>query len=89
MSEAEELEGLGPQNHVALELAMAEYDKGDPKRIHHFAKVRTLARDIAEAEGVDERTRYIVEAAAIVHDAGIHESERVYGNAGGDRKSVV
>lgn len=86
---SEDMEALGPKSHAALELAMAEYDKGDPKRIHHFAKVRTFARDIAEAEGVDERTRYIVEAAAIVHDAGIHESERVYGNAGGKHQEEL
>lgn len=86
---SEDIEALGPKSHAALELAMAEYDRGDPKRIHHFAKVRTFARDIAEAEGVDERTRYIVEAAAIVHDAGIHESERVYGNAGGKHQEEL
>lgn len=89
MSEAEELEGLGPQNHVALELAMADYDKGDPKRIHHFVKVHTFAHDIAEAEGIDAKTRYIVEAAAIVHDAGIHESERIYGNASGKHQEEL
>ncbi|MGN0071817.1 MAG: HD domain-containing protein [Atopobiaceae bacterium] len=82
-------EKLGPESHAALELAMAEYDKGDPKRIHHFVKVRTFARDIAEAEGVDKRTAYIVEAAAIVHDAGIHESERIYGNAGGKHQEEL
>ena len=62
---------MKPQDHTPLELAMFDYDKGDPKRIQHFVKVRALARTIGMAEGLDE-------AAAIVHDSGIHESERIY-----------
>lgn len=68
---------------AALVLAMAAYDAGDPRRIHHFLKVHELARTIGLAEGLDARTLHVLEAAAIVHDAGIHESERVYGNASG------
>ncbi len=70
-------------DHTALQLAMIDYDKGDPRRIQHFTKVHSFARTIALAEGVDEHTLHILEAAAIVHDAGIHESERRYGDASG------
>lgn len=87
---AEEQSGpLGPASHVDLELAMADYDRMDPKRIHHFVKVHAFARDIGLAEGLDEKTLYILEAAAIVHDAGIHESERIYGNAGGKHQEEL
>ena len=40
--------------------------------------VRALARTIGLAEGLDEETLHALEAAAIVHDSGIHESERIY-----------
>ncbi|MGN0287668.1 MAG: HD domain-containing protein [Atopobiaceae bacterium] len=80
---------LGPADHSALELAMFEYDRMDSKRIQHFVKVRALARTIAMAEGVDARTAYVLEAAAIVHDAGIHESERLYGNASGKHQEEL
>lgn len=69
---------MKPQDHTPLELAMFDYDKGDPKRIQHFVKVRAFARTIGMAEGLDEETLHALEVAAIVHDSGIHESERIY-----------
>ena len=63
--------------------AMVEYDGGDVRRIHHFMKVHDFAATIAALEGVDAETAYIVEAAAVVHDIGIHISERKYGNCCG------
>ncbi len=89
MSGSMRAQGLNPQSHVELELAMAEYDKGDPKRIQHFVKVHAFAKTIAELEGLDERSTYILEAAAIVHDAGIHESERIYGNTSGKHQEEL
>ena len=89
MDEKDDTQRQGPDalgatgDPAALELAMAAYDEGDPRRIHHFLKVHELARTIGLAEGLDARTLHVLEAAAIVHDAGIHESERVYGNASG------
>ena len=68
---------------VALERAMFDYDRGDPRRIQHFVKVRALARTIGLAEGLDPKTLHVLEAAALVHDAGIHESERLYGDTSG------
>lgn len=66
-----------------LVMAMIEYDKGDPKRIHHFLKVHDFARLIGLAEGLDERTMLRLEAAAYVHDIGIHEGERRFGRNDG------
>lgn len=63
--------------------AMMDYDRGDPKRIHHFMKVYEFARTIGKMEGLDEKTQFILESAAIVHDIGIHVSEQKYGNCGG------
>lgn len=66
-----------------LAMAMIEYDKGDPKRIHHFLKVHDFARLIGLAEELDERTMLRLEAAAYVHDIGIHEGERRFGRNDG------
>lgn len=66
-----------------LTKAMISYDKGDPKRIHHFLKVHAFARQIGIEEGLDEHTQFILEAAAIVHDIGIHEGERQFGRNDG------
>lgn len=66
-----------------LAMAMIEYDKGDPKRIHHFLKVHDFARLIGLAEGLDEWTMLRLEAAAYVHDIGIHEGERRFGRNDG------
>lgn len=66
-----------------LAMAMIAYDEGDPKRIHHFLKVHDFARLIGLAEGLDERTLFRLEAAAYVHDIGIHEGERRFGRNDG------
>lgn len=59
---------------------MVDYDAGDMRRIPHFLKVYAYAKTIAELERLDEKTRYILELAAIVHDIGIKVSEQKYGN---------
>ena len=63
--------------------AMMEYDKGDVPRIQHFVKVHNFAATIAEAENVDPATTFVLETAAILHDIGIHPSEKKYGNCSG------
>ena len=62
---------------------MIAYDKGDPKRIQHFMKVHDFARTIGQLEGLDKQTLYILEAAAVVHDIGIHVCEEKYGSCEG------
>ena len=62
-----------------LHLAMINLYKGDAKRIQHFCKVHSYAKLIGESENVDRNTLYILEAAALVHDIGIHCCEEKYG----------
>ena len=56
---------------------------GDPKRIQHFCKVHSYAKLIAEMEHVDADTLFILEAAALTHDIGIHLCEEKYGSSNG------
>ncbi len=55
-----------------LHLAMIELYRGDAKRIQHFCKVHSYAKLIAETENVDKECLFIIEAAALTHDIGIH-----------------
>lgn len=63
--------------------AMAEYFKGDVKRINHFMKVHGFAKAIGEQEGLDNRLMEILEVAALVHDIGIKISEQKYHSSSG------
>lgn len=63
--------------------AMVSYDHGDVPRIQHFVKVHDFAATIGVAEHLDEETQFILEAAAILHDIGIHPAEAKYGNCNG------
>lgn len=71
------------ERHSALIQEMIRYYKGDPKRIQHFIKVYSFAALIADCENLDEKTRFILETAAIVHDIGIKVSEEKYGSSDG------
>lgn len=66
-----------------LHLAMIELYNGDAKRIQHFCKVHSYAKFIAETENVDDKTLFIIEAASLTHDIGIHICEEKYGNCNG------
>ena len=66
-----------------LHAEMIKLYAGDPKRIQHFCKVHSYAKLIAEMENVDEKTRFILETAALTHDIGIHICEQKYGDCGG------
>ena len=66
-----------------LHLAMLGLYKGDAKRIQHFCKVHSYAKLIAECEKVDKETLFILEAAALTHDIGIHLCEEKYGDCNG------
>lgn len=67
------------QKKEELFIAMMEYDRPDAKRIQHFTKVYEYASLIGRMEGLDDKTQEILEAAAIVHDIGIHKAEEKYG----------
>lgn len=62
---------------------MIDLYSGDAKRIQHFCKVHSYAKLIAEAERVDGKAQFIIEAAALTHDIGIHACEEKYGSCGG------
>lgn len=62
-----------------LVLEMIHYFRGDARRISHFIKVRSFAIQISEMEQIPAHTREIIETAALVHDIGIREAERLYG----------
>ena len=63
--------------------AMIYYDSGDIPRIQHFVKVHDFAATIGVSENLNEETQLILEAAAILHDIGIHPAEAKYGNCNG------
>ena len=62
---------------------MIEFYRGDPARIQHFVKVHSFAKLIGEEEHLEEKTLYILEAAAYVHDIGIRPAEQKYGHENG------
>ena len=64
-----------------LHYEMIRLYSGDPMRIQHFCKVHSYAKLIAEMEHVDASTLFILEAAALTHDIGIHLGEEKYGPA--------
>lgn len=70
-------------NTMDLAFRMIEFNAGDARRINHFIKVHGYARLIGQAEGFDERTLGILEAAALVHDIGIKPCEAKYGSCPG------
>lgn len=70
--------------HERLLTAAIEYDKGDPKRIQHFIKVHSFARLIGKQEKLSDEMMKALETAAILHDIGIHEGERLYSRNDGE-----
>ena len=77
------------QQHAKLIRRMAEYDRGDVPRIQHFVKVHDFAVTIGQLEQVDEATLFVLETAAILHDIGIHPSERKYGDCSGKHQEEL
>lgn len=70
-------------------LAMVRYDRGDVPRVQHFVKVHDFARTIALMESMADEERFVLEAAAILHDVGIHAAEARYGNCGGKHQEEL
>lgn len=79
------------RGHILAETlqAMIRYDKGDVRRIQHLVKVHDFARMISIQEGLDEEERFVLEAAAILHDVGIHAAEAKYGNCNGKHQEEL
>lgn len=68
---------------ISLKKSMIEYYCGDSKRIQHFVKVHSFAKLIGEMELLEEKTQFVLESAAIVHDIGIKPSEEKYKSCSG------
>ncbi|MCD8355720.1 MAG: HD domain-containing protein [Clostridia bacterium] len=68
--------------------AACAYNGDDPARNHHLLKVHNYSRMIAEAEQVDEHTRFILETAAALHDIGIHNAEHIHGSSSGKYQQI-
>ena len=62
---------------------MIAYNGRDARRINHALKVYALTKCIAESETDDVRTILTAEAAAVLHDIGIHECEKKYNSSAG------
>lgn len=74
--------------HAKLFAAMIHYDRGDASRIQHLVKVYGFAAAIGMLENLDEDTQCILEAAAILHDVGIHLSVEKYGSSAGKYQEI-
>lgn len=72
-----------------LIIKTADYFGGDPKRINHFMKVYSYAVTIAEGENVNDRLRFIIETAAVVHDVGIKPAEQKYHSSAGKYQELL
>ncbi len=66
-----------------LAVRMISYYTGDAARIQHFLKVHALSRLIGQMEGINDKTLFILEAAAYVHDIGIKPAEAKYNSCAG------
>lgn len=66
-----------------------KYDSGDVRRIQHLVKVHDFARMIGLAEGMSDEKLFVLEAAAILHDIGIHAAEAKYGNCNGKHQEEL
>lgn len=71
------------RERIALE--MKKYFGTDFKRVHHAVKVAKYAEQILRMEGGNP---LVVTGAAYLHDIGIHEAERKYGNPSGHYQEV-
>ena len=78
-----------PEKLAQVMEAMIKYDAGDVPRIQHFVKVHNFARMIAVAEGMDADSLFVLEAAAILHDIGIHVAEAKHGNCNGKYQEAL
>jgi HD superfamily phosphodiesterase len=66
-----------------ISLEMKKYFGTDFKRVNHALKVARYAEQILKMEGGNP---LVVMGAAYLHDIGIHEAEKKYGNNSGERQ---
>ena len=63
--------------------AMIDYFQDDVRRVAHALKVYGYAQAIAANEQMDSAQLVALETAAVLHDIGIHEAERLHGSSAG------
>lgn len=68
--------------------AAVEYDRGDPKRIQHLIKVHSFAAVIGKSEKLSSDEQLVLEAAAVLHDIGIKNAERIHGSTSGKYQEI-
>ena len=68
--------------------AMMEHEKPDALRIQNFVKVHAYAGLIGRMEHLPDPLQETLEAAAIVHDIGIHPAEQKYGSSAGNLQEL-
>lgn len=67
------------QKLAQLMAAVIKYDHGDVKRIQHLIKVHDLCLTIGLMENMPADELWTLEAAAMLHDIGIHAGEAKHG----------
>jgi len=65
-----------------------EFDSGDARRIQHFLKVYQFAALIGTLEKISAAQQEVLDAAAILHDIGIHAAEEKYGSSAGNYQEI-
>lgn len=73
-------------NRILLD--MIKYNTNDARRINHALKVYSLAKCIGSCEGLSGAELTTLEIAAILHDIGIHKSEKKYGSSAGKYQEI-
>jgi len=69
-------------------IRMIDFYEGNVHDINHFLKVYAYAKIIGEAEGLDESTMNVIEAAAAVHDIACPLCREKYGAADGRHQEI-
>ena len=79
------------QKLAQLMAAVIKYDHGDVKRIQHLIKVHDLCLTIGLMENMPAEELWTLEAAAMLHDIGIHAGEAKHGGkcTGKDQEEEV
>ena len=67
---------------------MITFSAGNTADIHHFLCVWAYAKTIGEAEGLDEKTQFLLEATAILHDISCPLCREKYGNTDGKHQEA-
>ncbi len=86
--EAEEVSEEDRERVEQLIKMAVEYDRKDARRIQHFLKVYTYAKLIGKGEKLPNAEMDILQAAAVLHDIGIHKAEEKYGSSAGRYQEI-